>query len=238
MKAIMEALMESAKCCVCLQCTSEAPKQLERRLFRCGHSICRDCLDTMIETMYMHMSSMSHDDDDDESNESGERGRVIRCPTCRHVVFEPDSKPDSFVRNFALESVVTAIGEMQKSTSGSSSEDRLVGQSTRADAEGDRALADFASGGREGGGRSSGVGGDGAVDVAHSVTAGALLATSDKRLANLWMNFSLKRQEQFRLGMWMGLMVSFLHHRDVMWKAELSRILNNWYDNKDLEAGD
>ena len=65
----------------------------------------------------------------------------------------------------------------QQGSSGSS-EDRLVSQS----AGGNRASADLVSGGREGGGRSSGVGDNGAVDVAH---AGALLATSDKRSGNL-----------------------------------------------------
>ena len=86
MKAIMESLIESAKCCVCFECISETPKQLERRLFGCGHSICRQCLDSMFENMYMHMSFMSDDDAHDESDESGEPRCVIRCPTCRHMV--------------------------------------------------------------------------------------------------------------------------------------------------------
>jgi len=228
-KAIMESLMESAKCCVCFECTSETPKQLERRLFGCGHSICRHCLDTMIENMY----KSDYVPDDDELDEWGEPGWVIRCPTCRHVEYvDPDL--NSFVRNFALESVVKAIGEMQKSTSGSS-EDRLVSQSTGADAGGNRASADLASGGREGGGRSSGVGFPWLPDTDNAETAGALLAYVDEssaRIANLWIKFSLKRQEQYRLGMWMGLMVSFLHHRVVLRKVELNRILNDWYDNK------
>ncbi len=45
----MDALVERAKRCICFECTSATPAQRERRMLSCGHSMCRPCLDELLE---------------------------------------------------------------------------------------------------------------------------------------------------------------------------------------------
>ena len=99
----MEKLRESAQCVVCFEVTTETAKRAERRLFNCGHSVCRQCLDIMISSAILRVQPRGGKWD------YVSRPTYVSCPIRREQMWLVREKAEAFQRNDDLEKTAQAI---------------------------------------------------------------------------------------------------------------------------------